>query len=136
MSLIISVIVKPKVYSMEQKKVTFDLKSEDFLRISSFFSHAKATFPDSSFIKDFGILDIVLFIYRRHHLQDRQVTFSTIKEYSTRSDVYLSNTLKNGLEADYWGYRVSETDKRLKEYFLKEKALAFIEKLKRFDLQE
>ena len=75
---------------------------------------------------------MILFLYRRVELDGGKVYFSTLKEYVSKSDVYLAKLLKHGIEDGYLWYQISKEDRRLKEYYLAENALIFIDRLKSF----
>ena len=117
---------------MQQPDETFVLKESDLKRASLFLSHCKRLFRTSTFIRNFHILDVILFLYRRVELEGDNVYFSTLKEYVDKSDVYLAKVLKQGLEDGSLRYQISQEDRRLKEYHLAEKGLRFIDRLKNF----
>mgnify|MGYP004033482245 CR=1 FL=1 len=117
---------------MQQPDGSYVLQESDLKRASLFLSHCKRLFRTSTFIRDFQSLDVILFLYRRVELEGDKVYFSTLKEYVTKSDVYLAKLLKHGIEDGYLWCQISKEDRRLKEYYLAENALSFIDRLKRF----
>ena len=117
---------------MTQSTVRYELEPSDLKRASLFLRHCKKQFKTSSFVKTFDVLDILLFIYRRNELEHQKVYFSTLQEYVSKSDVYLSKVLKHGVEDDYLTSRISDTDRRLREYGLSENSIRFIDTLRKF----
>ena len=110
----------------------FKLKDNEFSRISSFLKHANLLFAESKFIKNLDTLEIVLFIYKENYLEKNDVNFTMLKEYSSKSEMYLSTFLKDGKELNYLNFKVSSEDKRVKNYFLGKNSYLFISKLKEF----
>ena len=117
---------------MTQSNNGYELEPSDLNRASLFFRHCKEQFKTSSFVKTFDVLDILLFIYRRNELEHQKVYFSTLQEYVSKSDVYLSKVLKHGIEDDYLVSRISDADRRLREDGLSENSIRFIDKLRNF----
>ena len=117
---------------MTQSNERFELEPTDLRRASLFLQQCKKQFKTSSFVKNFDVLDILLFIYRRNELEHHKVYFSTLQKYVSKSDVYLSKVLKHGIEDDYLVSRFSDTDRRLKEYGLSENSIRFIDTLRKF----
>jgi DNA-binding MarR family transcriptional regulator len=104
-------------------------KNEDYIRISLFLEHSNSLFNSSAFIKNFEILNIILFIYKTNNILGKTVQFKNLKQFTTKSDVYLSKLLRNGLNSGYIKLRFCTDDKRCRYYELTEKALDFISKL-------
>ena len=69
-----------------QKK--FHLKDKEFLRISAFLQHANKLFNSSNFIKNLDTLEIIIFIYKVNHLENKNINFKALKEYTNKSDMY------------------------------------------------
>ena len=125
--------VRANAYStMTQSTERYELEPADLRRASLFLQQCKKQFKASSFVKTFDVLDILLFIYRRNELEHQKVYFSTLQEYVSKSDVYLSKVLKHGVEDDYLVSRISDTDRRLREYGLSKNSIRFIESLRKF----
>ena len=117
---------------MQYPDANYYLQDEDLKRASLFLAHSKKLFRSSTFIRDFQALDVVLFLYRKVELEGEKVHFSTLKGYIARSDVYLAKLLKHGIEDNYLCYKISQEDRRLKEYYLAENGVRFIDSLKIF----
>ena len=104
-------------------------KDKDYLRISSFLEHSNSLFTSSTFIKNFEILNFVLHIYKKNNILGERVRFKHLKEFTTKSDVYLSKLLKNGLESKYLSVHFCPIDKRSRSYQLTDNSLKFISNL-------
>lgn len=109
--------------------VRHHFKDKDYLRISSFLEHSNSLFTSSTFIRNFEILNFILHIYKKNNILGERVRFKHLKKFTTKSDVYLSNLLKNGLEAKYLSVHFCASDKRLRSYELTKSSLSFISKL-------
>ena len=109
-------------------KVNHKISNVDLIRISSFLEHTNTLFESVEFIKNFEILNILLFIHRRE-LEGKSIGFKELRNYVKKSDVYLSVLLKNGLETNYLTISRVAEDKRIKHYHLTEKALSFFDDL-------
>jgi len=114
-----------------QKK--FQLEDKEFSRISAFLKHANKLFSTSSFIKNLDTLEIIIFIFKKNHLENKNTNFKALKEYTNKSDMYLSSFLKSGRETNYLNFKISSRDKRVKNYYLEKNSYEFIRKLKEFD---
>ncbi len=114
-----------------QKK--FQLEDKEFSRISAFLENANKLFVTSNFIKNLDILEIIIFIYKVNHLENKDINFKALKEYTNKSDMYLSSFLKSGREAKYFNFKFSSKDRRIKNYYLEQNSYEFISKLKEFD---
>ena len=109
-------------------KVNHKISNVDLIRISSFLENTNKLFESVEFIKNFEILNILLFIHRRE-LEGKNVRFKELQNYVKKSDVYLSALLKNGLETNHLSISRVEEDKRIKHYHLTEKSLLFFQSL-------
>lgn len=114
-----------------QKK--FQLEDKEFSRISAFLKHANKLFSTSSFIKNLDTLEIIIFIYKKNHLENKNTNFKALKEYTNKSDMYLSSFLRSGKETNYLNFKFSSKDRRIKNYYLEKNSYEFIRKLKEFD---
>ena len=111
---------------------SYSLTDEDLRRASLFLGHCKKQFSTNRFVRNFEILDLLLYIFRLSELDNKKVYFSSLREYVTKSDVYLSATLKNALSEGFLRVEIPDRDKRLKEYHLTEKSISIIQRLKTF----
>jgi hypothetical protein len=109
--------------------VKYNFVDSDYLRISLFLEQSNNLFRTSSFIKNFEILNFILHIYKQSNILGTEVRFKNLKTFTTKSDVYLSNLLKNGLESGYLSIHLSPKDKRSRSYQLTEQSLNFIRSL-------
>jgi|TARA_B110000438_G_C15794444_1_gene642244 YesN/AraC family two-component response regulator len=109
-------------------QVDHKITNEDLIRISSFLEHTNTLFESVEFIKNFEVLNILLFIHRRE-LEGKDIRFKDLQKYVKKSDVYLGKLLKNGLETNYLSISRIEGDKRIKHYHLTEKTLSFFQSL-------
>tara|TARA_A100001388_G_C28474899_1_gene359532 strand:+ start:118 stop:474 length:357 start_codon:yes stop_codon:yes gene_type:complete len=114
-----------------QKK--FQLEDQEFSRISSFLKHANKLFSTSNFIKNLDTLELIIFIYKENHLENKNINFKVLKEYTNKSDMYLSSFLKSGKETNYLNFKISSKDKRIKNYYLEKNSYEFIGRLKVFN---
>ena len=112
--------------------VRYSLQDEDLRRASLFLGNSKKVFANNRFVRNFDILDLILYIYRLSELDNKKVYFSCLRTYVSKSDVYLSTTLKNALDEGFLRVEVPDRDRRLKEYHLTEKSISVIERLKTF----
>lgn len=110
-------------------KVEHKILKEDLIRISWFLENTNNKFEETNFIKNFEILNLLLYIHRTH-LCNNGVRFKELQYFSKKSDVYLSNFLKSGLETGYLSVLVSTTDKRVRNYSVTPKCIEFFEDLK------
>ena len=110
---------------------SYSLQDEDLRRASLFLGNCKKVFATNKFIRNFDVLDLILYIYRLS-AENKKVYFSSLRTYVSKSDVYLSTTLKNALDAGFLRVEVPDRDKRLKEYHLTEESISVIERLKTF----
>ena len=116
--------------------VKHEFKDNDFLRISTFLEHSNNLFKTSTYIKNFEILNFILHVYKQNIILGKRVRFKSLKLFTTKSDVYLSNLLKSGLESDYLSVHLCPKDKRSRSYQLTQRSLGFIKKLDfEFDLK-
>ena len=118
--------------SMGRNKYKFQLENKEFIRVSEFLKHANELFVKSNFIKDLNTLELVIFIYKENHLENKDINFKALKDYTNKSDMYLSSFLKNGKETNYLNFKISFKDKRIKYYYLEKNSYEFIRKLKEF----
>ena len=110
-------------------KVEHEILNEDLIRISSFLENINNKFETVDFIKNFEVLNLLLYIYRSA-LSGNDVPFKALQNYVKKSDVYLCNFLKSGLETGYLSVSVSTTDKRVRNYNVTSKCIEFLEDLK------
>lgn len=113
-------------------KNSFQIDDKDLIRVSSFLANATEVFKTSPFIKNFDHLDLFFFIYRNDALQNKKVRFKDLSIYSSKSDVYLTKFLKDGLESGYLNFSKSTEDKRLKNYHVTKASLPFFKRIYNF----
>ena len=114
-------------------KSSFSLNDKDVIRVSSFMANASEVFKTTPFIKNFDYLDLFFYIYRNDSLLKKDVRFKDLSIYSTKSDVYLTKFLKNGLESGYLSSMKSKKDKRIKTYHVTKNALPFFKRIYNFE---
>ena len=61
-------------------KVSHEIHSTDLIRISSFLENTKKLFDSINFIKNFEVLNILLFIYRNQLIKEK-VNFKILQNY-------------------------------------------------------
>ena len=110
-------------------KVEHEILEEDLIRISWFLENANNKFEESNFIKNFEILNLLLYIYRKKACNEG-VRFKELKNFTKKSDVYLSNFLKSGLEVGFLSVLVSTTDRRVNNYRVTPICIEFFKDLK------
>ena len=114
-------------------KDTFQIDDKDLIRVSSFLSNATEVFKASPFIKNFDYLDLFFYIYKKDNLLNHEVRFKDLSIYSSKSDVYLTKFLKNGIETGYLNFTKGKKDKRLKNYYVTQASLPFFERIYNFE---
>lgn len=114
-------------------KKTYEVNDGDIVRISSFLANAALVFETSSFIRNLDYLDLFLYIYSNDKLLGKKIRFKDLSIYSSKSDVYLTKFLKNGLKTGYLNFTRSKKDKRIKNYYVTKMSTPFFEKLYNFE---
>ena len=113
-------------------KSSFTLNDKDVIRVSSFMANANEVFKTTPFVKNFDYLDLFFYIYRNDSLLNKDVRFKDLSIYSSKSDVYLTKFLKNGLDSGYLRSMTSKKDKRIKTYHVTKAAIPFFNRIYNF----
>ena len=114
-------------------KDSFHINDQDLIRVSSFLSNASKVFKENSFVKNFGYLDLFFYIYKNDKLLNQSVRFKDLSIYSSKSDVYLTKFLKNGVESGYLTFTKNKQDKRIKNYHITDKSKPFLNAISNFE---
>tara|TARA_B110000444_G_C18729416_1_gene542540 strand:- start:652 stop:999 length:348 start_codon:yes stop_codon:yes gene_type:complete len=109
--------------------MTHKLDNEKLSGMSIFFGQVNLLFKQTRFVKNFEVLNIVLFIYRKNNISGELVRFKDLQEYCSKSDVYLSTLLKSGISDNFLITKQNRVDRRVREYQLSDEALKFIEQI-------
>ena len=106
---------------MSDKNISVKMDDGDITRISMFLENANKVFKRSNVIKNYEELNFFLFIYRNHIL-GKETRFKDLQAFTQKSDVYISNFIKNSVQNGSIDVKGSNKDKRRKLYVLTEKA--------------
>ncbi len=106
---------------MADKTISVNMDDADITRISIFLENANQRFKKSSIIKNYEELNLFLFI-NRNLIAGKDTRFKDLQAFSQRSDVYISNFIKNSIQNGSIMITNSDKDKRQKLYVLTEKA--------------
>ncbi len=117
---------------MSHKK-TFNLSDLDLLRVSSFLSNASRIFKTNPFIKNFEYLNLFFYIYLNNAVLKKRIRFKDLNIYSSKSSVYLSKFIKEGINSGYLTCKRSKKDKRIKTYFATKKSEKFFKEIYSFE---
>ena len=117
---------------MSDKK-DFNLSDLDLLRVSSFLSNASKIFKTNPFIKNFEYLNLFFYIYLNNAVLKKRIRFKDLNIYSSKSSVYLSKFIKEGIDSGYLTYKRNEKDKRIKTYFATKKSKKFFKEIYSFE---
>ena len=106
---------------MIDKTISVKMDEGDITRISIFLENANQRFKSSNIIKNYEELNLFLFIYR-NRIAGKDSRFKDLQAFSQKSDVYISNFIKNSIQNGSITTINSNIDKRQKLYVLTEKA--------------